>query len=81
MSSEQEIKATVTIKGEVSMGYDPGLVIHYYVPNADLVETSPDRAPQSSQVNIQRSRRNNSNPAQSIHTFPSDLPTSRPSCG
>ena len=36
MSSEQEIKATVTIKGEVSMGYDPGLVMHYYVPNADI---------------------------------------------
>ena len=39
MSSEQEIKATVTIKGEVSMGYDPGLVMHYYVPNADMDET------------------------------------------
>ena len=39
MSSEQEIKATVTIKGEASMGYDPGLVMHYYVPNADMDET------------------------------------------
>ena len=32
MSSEQEIKATVTIEGEVSMG-------RYYVPNADMDET------------------------------------------
>ena len=32
MSSEQEIKATVWIEGEVSMG-------RYYVPNADMVET------------------------------------------
>ena len=31
MSSEQEIKATVTIEGEVSMG-------RYYVPNADMDE-------------------------------------------
>ena len=32
MSSEQEIKATVWIEGEVSMG-------RYYVPNADMDET------------------------------------------
>ena len=39
MSSEQEIKATVWIEREVSMGSDPGLVMHYYVPNADMDET------------------------------------------
>ena len=32
MSSEQVIKATVWIEGEVSMG-------RYYVPNADMDET------------------------------------------
>ena len=39
MSSEQEIKATVWIEREVSMGSDPGLVMRYYVPNADMDET------------------------------------------
>ena len=46
MSSEQVIKATVTIEGEVSVGYDPRNVpfvkvdpMRYYVPNADMDET------------------------------------------
>ena len=39
MSSEQEIKATVWIEGEVSMGSDPGLVMRYYLPDVDMDET------------------------------------------